>query len=156
MYVVRFASNVSSPTYNYNVWSVEDGTDKLKIVYNSNVNNTSGNAIEYNQVFVFEKDSSDPEVDSPYKSKIAGYLKCKETGKYLKSDMTFTANSKNDAQLLSFANKYGTDTTPDIDIYQKGTSNTLYYGSGNYMYTGSVNNHDGYRKWIFQSVYRIN
>ena len=156
MYVVRFASNVSSPTYNYNVWSVEDGTGKLKIVYNSNVNNASGNAIEYNQVFVFEKDSSDPGVASPYKSKIAGYLKCKETGKYLKSDMTFTANSKNDAQLLSFANKYGTDTTQDIDIYQRGTSNTLYYGSDYYMYTGSVNEHDGYRKWIFQSVYRIN
>lgn len=156
LYVVRLASNLNTPTNNYYVWSVEDGTDKLKLVYNSHVNNTSGSAIEYKQVFVFEKDSSDPGVDSPYKSKIAGYLKCKETGKYLKSDMTFTANSKNDAQLLSFANKYGTDTTPDIDIYQRGTSNTLYYGSDYYMYTGSVNGHDGYRKWIFQSVYRIN
>ena len=156
LYVVRLASNLNTPTNNYYVWSVEDGTDKLKIVYNSHVNNTSGSAIEYKQVFVFEKDSSDPGVASPYNSKTAGYLKCKETGKYLKSDMTFTANSKYDAQLLSFANKYGTDTTPDIDIYQRGTSNTLYYGSGNYMYTGSVNEHDGYRKWIFQSVYRIN
>lgn len=157
-YVVRLALKKQTPQNNYYVWSVEEDTGKLKVVYNQNVNETSGNAIEYNQVFVFEKVNSDPGVaDSNYKSKTAGYLKCIETGKYLKSDMTFTANSRDEAQLLSFANKYGSDTTVDIDIYKQGTTDTLYQGDGGYMYTGYVNNYGGeVRKWIFQSVFRIN
>ena len=157
MYVIRRCQNKTSPTNNYNVWSI-DSSNKLKVVYNPNVNNTSGSAINMEEVFIFEKYSSTANLtDNNYRSHCAGYLKSVATGKYLKADMTFTAESKSDAQILSFANRYGSDTTADIDICLNGTNKTLYCGSDNYMSLNSINTPaQDTRKWIFQSVYRIN
>ena len=157
MYVIRRCQNKTSPSSNYYLWS-NDSNNKLKVVYNSNVNNTSGNAINIDEVFIFEKYSDSATLsDGNYKSHCAGYLKSVATGKYLKSDMTFTASSKNEAQILGFANRYGSDTTADIDIYLNGTTTTLYSKSDGYMSTSFINDPaQDTRKWIFQTVYKIN
>ena len=157
MYVIRRCQNKSNPSNNYYLWS-NDSNNNLKVVYNSNVNNTSGNAINIDEVFIFEKYSSSATLsDGNYKSHCAGYLKSVATGKYLKSNMTFTASSKNEAQILGFANRYGSDTTADVDIYLNGTTTTLYSKSDGSMGTDFINNPaQDTRKWIFQTVYKIN
>ena len=140
-YIIRLKS---SSAY---VWT--NTNDKLVLTYNSSALYTDAN------VFKFYATGT-PSGVSGYNSQIAGRLQSVKTSQLIDANLNIavTENNLGNALTFNFANRWGSETGYDIDIYKNGTSTTLrgYTSSLSFVWSNDGGDNDS-RKWaIYEAV----
>ena len=140
-YIIRLKS---SQAY---VWT--NTNDKLVLTNNSSALYTDEN------VFKFYATGT-PSGVSGYNSQITGRLQSVKTAKLIDANLNIAVTEGNlsNALTFNFANRWGSETGYDIDIYKNGTSTTLrgYTSSLSFVWSNDGGDNDS-RKWaIYEAV----
>ena len=125
--------------------------DNNSIVFSSLSNTDSDIPAAYVMEYTY-KASNDSKV-SNYKAEVVGTLKSVSNNLGLDANLKFSANS---SVWLTFANRWGSDTGYDVDIYKNEASQMLYYTRNATVGFASEAdagwNGNNYRKWYIYEV----
>ena len=128
-----------------NYWNCTNVTD-YPLAYSS-----LGSGVQvFRFAFVYHEDSSKGKSsDSNYNSTSTGTWELCSSGTYLGSDFKFNKKTIDDAMYIAHSNRWGNDTTNDIDMVKPNSTECIWYSNG--YYWGGTG--DGNRKW---QIYEVN
>ena len=137
-YIIRLHSNEDY------VWTNANGKLECKMVYPY--------VYTESEVFTFNVTGSASNT-SNYKSKKAGRFISLKTNMLIGSDLNINVSENNisAAQIFCLCSQWGSETGFDFDIYQNGTSTTL-YRNGTWMGWTTEGGNNSNRKWAIYTV----